>query len=167
MEEFDIHPFNSEWTFWVIQVKQVGSGVQYEIEPVITFGTIEGFWNAFVQFPTIADIKQGGIALFKAGIKPAWEDPQNAGGQSWRITPETFTQKEWTETVIKIISGEFENTIGEHASNLCGLYVQKKQNGLSVELWFGPGPCEALTIQKAIGLKGPQPVVKSHPKLQK
>ena len=167
MEDYDIHPFNNEWTFWVIQVKHVGTGVQYEIEPVITFGTIEGFWNAFVQFPTIADIKQGGIALFKNGIKPAWEDPQNIGGQSWTISPDSFNQKEWTETVIKVISGDFEQTIGEHAPQLCGLYVQKKHNGVSVELWFGPGACEALTVQKAIGITGKQPIIKPHPKVPK
>ena len=165
MDAFDVHPLLNEWTFWVIQVKRVGSGVQYEIEPVITFGTIEGFWNAFVQFPNLIDIKQGGIALFKAGIKPAWEDPQNAGGQAWSVTPESFTQKEWTETIVTIIGGQFEEEIGEHAPKLCGLYIQKKPTGLSSELWFGPGQCEELAVQKAIGITGKNPRIKPHPKI--
>ena len=161
-----MHPLQNEWTFWIIQVKRVGASVQYDIEPVITFATIEAFWNAFLQFPKLSGIKQGGIALFKAGIKPAWEDPGNLGGQAWAIYPEEFTQKDWQDVLVKIISGSFEQTLGDHAPGLCGFTAQKKQNGsLSTEIWFGPGVCEELTVQKAIGIKGKSPVLKPHPKI--
>lgn len=166
MDEFDVHPLQNEWTFWIIQIKRVGSGVQYDIEPVITFGTVEAFWNTFLQFPELDGIKLGGIALFKAGIKPAWEDPGNVGGQAWTLNPDSFTQKEWQDVLVKIISGSFEQTLGDHAPPLCGFTAQRKQNGkLVTELWFGPGVCEQLTVQKAIGITGKNPNIKQHPRI--
>jgi hypothetical protein len=59
------------WVFWVIKSDRT----DYEIEPIISFSTVEEFWRYYLQFPGIDQVKRGGIGLFKKGIKPAWEDP--------------------------------------------------------------------------------------------
>ena len=93
------HQLPSKWEFWVVQSNQ-----NYEIESIASFSTIESFWNIYSQFPSIEKMGNGGLSLFKYGIKPAWEDENNLNGFSIRIIKK-FDQKDFDELVMLIIGG--------------------------------------------------------------
>jgi hypothetical protein len=130
------HPLPYTWEFWVIK----SDPKDYEIEPIISFSTVEEFWEYYLQFPALGQLRRGGIGLFKKGIKPAWEDPQNAHGTSVRLIDFPVNRNEcWDALVISVISGELESRLS--GVSLCGLYavMKFKADQFTVELWFGQG----------------------------
>ena len=51
-----------------------------------TFQSIEHFWNIYNHMIRPNDIKTTtDYHLFKDGIKPTWEDPQNKNGGKWMV----------------------------------------------------------------------------------
>lgn len=121
------HKLPSDWEFWVIQ-----ANVEYEIESIISFSTIEEFWNYYLQFPNILQMKTGGFALFKKGIKPAWEDSHNQRGARVRIQ-ESLSKEKFDYIICAMISGTIEQKL---QAKLCGLYVNAT-NKMQIEIWFG------------------------------
>lgn len=135
-----VHPLPSEWEFWVVQSNQ-----NYEIESIATFNTIESFWNVYSQFPSIEKMENGGLSLFKRGIKPAWEDESNLNGFSIRIKKK-FEKKEFDELVMMIIGGSLEQKMPD--VQLCGLYVLKKTvDNMNVALWFKEGEISTESLE--------------------
>ncbi|OHT07831.1 Eukaryotic translation initiation factor 4E [Tritrichomonas foetus] len=123
----DEHPLPSSWEFWVIR-----TNYEYEIERIVSFSTIEEFWKNYLQLPDITKMKTGGFALFKKGIKPAWEDPVNQFGSKARILPQLNTEQ--FEYILRAMIG---GTIDQKtAGTLNGLYVNATKK-MTVELWFG------------------------------
>ena len=134
------HKLQSSWKFWVVQ-----SNRNYEIEPIASFSTIEEFWDIYSQFPNIEKMSQGGLSLFKEGIKPAWEDKKNENGFSVRII-KSFDKKSFDNLIMLIIGGTLEHVITD--VNFCGLYVLKKQiNIWNIALWFESGQISENSIK--------------------
>ncbi|EAY10775.1 hypothetical protein TVAG_121790 [Trichomonas vaginalis G3] len=156
------HPLPTEWQFWVIQIKWEGKNRNFEIEPIVGFKTVEDFWNNFMQFPPIGEIKKGGISLFKKGIKPAWEDPKNENGQAVTISLSVWTQELWEKIILAIVGGSIDDVIKE--PELCGMYAKVNQIGLSVALWFGPGELNVNALAEVLSLDPAVLQVKAHPK---
>jgi hypothetical protein len=132
----DGHPLPYTWEFWVIKSDKT----DYEIEPICSFTTIEEFWDCYMQFPPLGELRRGGLGLFKKGIKPAWEDPQNSQGTSVRLLDfPAGSQECWDNLVVSVISGELESRLS--GIPLCGLYAVLRLNAdqFTVELWFGQG----------------------------
>ena len=51
---------------------------------VSTFDTVEDFWALYNHIQTPSGLNHGSdYYLFKEGIKPMWEDPQNVDGGRW------------------------------------------------------------------------------------
>lgn len=72
---------------------------------VVTMNSVEEFWGTYnnivppSQLPTKAN-----YYLFKDGIAPAWEDPQNKNGGKWEIQvarekSKSIIDKMWLYTV--------------------------------------------------------------------
>lgn len=148
MSETGPHELPFEWEFWV---SKAGAS-EYEIESIASFRTIEDFWNIYLQFPPIEELRRGALSLFKKGIRPAWEDPQNAGGQSARITTLKITKETWEHLVLTVIGGSLEaKALG---APLCGIYVARKAgiNSLRAEFWFGRGVVDRHCLAAALGV---------------
>lgn len=156
------HPLPTEWQFWVIQLKWEGKNRNFDIEPICSCKTVEEFWNNFIQFPPIAEIKKGGISLFKKGIKPAWEDPKNDGGQAVNISVSLWTQELWEKVVVAIAGGAIDDAIKD--PEFCGMYARVNTVGLSVALWFGPGELDVKALADVLGMDPESMQVKAHPK---
>jgi hypothetical protein len=140
------HSLPNPWVFWVITL----GDRNYEIEPIVSFETIEEFWDYYLQLPPLSKLRRGGIALFKNGITPAWEDRCNRGGNTFRLMD--FTQPhsaKWESLLISAISGEIETQIPR--SNFCGIYTVLKPDGQwGVDLWFGR--FESATRERGVAL---------------
>ena len=155
------HPLKTEWKFWVIQLKWEGRTKQFDIEPIFTCNTVETFWNNFIQFPPVNELKKGGISLFKSSIKPAWEDPQNAGGQSVTIALTEWTQEYWEKLILMIVGGTLEERFPQPF--FCGMYAKVNSVGLSAALWFGPGELDTKALAEVLEIDPSVLQVKAHP----
>ncbi|OHT07094.1 translation initiation factor 4E [Tritrichomonas foetus] len=141
--DISVHQLPNSWAFWVIQTKY-----EYEIDPVISFSTIEDFWKYYLQIPPIQQLKKGGLALFKEDIKPAWEDPNNKGGTRIKIVRK-ITKDELDYIVCAIIGGIIDQTV---TAPLCGLYVLAAKK-MKYELWFGRGSVDPKELAAVLHLK--------------
>ena len=79
------HPLQHEWTFWHLNPDKnlKWSEKQQEIK---TVGTVEDFWAVYnwTLFPS--QLRLGSdYSLFKAGVRPDWEDEKNVRGGRWIV----------------------------------------------------------------------------------
>lgn len=75
--------FKSEWVFWLVVFDM--QQLQYQIEEICAANTVETFFSLYSELPQVSELKNYNykkisIGLFRAGIKPAWEDPNNKNG---------------------------------------------------------------------------------------
>lgn len=88
-EEFTAkHPLNSKWTLWYTKPQTNKSETWSDLlKPVITFESVEEFWGIYNSIPLANSLPiKSDYHLFKEGIKPEWEDVQNAKGGRWQYT---------------------------------------------------------------------------------
>ena len=80
----------SNWTFWYM-IRHSRGAVQaanYEtnIHPIATITTAEEFWSIYGHLKRVGELPTNSdYQLFRAGVKPAWEDPANAHGGKWIV----------------------------------------------------------------------------------
>ena len=85
------HPLENEWTLYYDLQKLHGSASsdQYEatLKRVGHFTTLESFFDTFATLHRPSRLeKNSNYHFFKNGVKPLWEDPENASGGRWVIT---------------------------------------------------------------------------------
>jgi hypothetical protein len=146
------------WEFWVIK----SEGSDYEIEPIVSFSTVEEFWQYYLQFPGISEVKRGGIGLFRKGIAPAWEDPQNASGCAVRFNEFDTRKENWEHLVLAVVGGTIESKV--QGAPFCGLYAvwRPGRNRLTLELWFGRGSIQEREVAAALGITPKEIAIKYH-----
>ena len=101
------HPLRSTWVAWE-QYDTDGNDYADEMDTIVDFATVEGFWRFFENFPKMSDILFDGmtkkelrrvsrsatpkasastegkiiraLSVFKKGVRPEWEAEGNVGG---------------------------------------------------------------------------------------
>ncbi|KUF98346.1 Acylpyruvase [Phytophthora nicotianae] len=92
------HELNEPWAIW--EQREQGKNMSYgdKLFKLCTFSTVEEFWGYWNNIPSpsqvlfdgftrkkFADRTVEGFAVFKEGIVPEWEDPENKNGGEWSI----------------------------------------------------------------------------------
>ena len=83
------------WTFWYtgFRAHQVGltqNNYENTLQKIGTFDTVQDFWRYWNNIVNISDFPElATLSLFKEGVKPLWEDPENAEGGKWVCLPMT------------------------------------------------------------------------------
>jgi hypothetical protein len=113
------HLLKENWQFWLVLFTRGPSGTsQYQIEEITTVGTVESFYQYYTALPKVSQLrnangKRPSIALFRDGIKPAWEDPANApGGAFHLLVPPDIVDDLWRDLLFCAIGG----TLGDHVT---------------------------------------------------
>lgn len=74
--------------------------------------------------------------LFKYGIEPKWEDPQNEAGGEWRVTvPSSYkTQLDeyWVNTLLTVIGEGFGP---DESDDIAGIVLNIKRGNDRVAIW--------------------------------
>ena len=79
------HPLQHEWTFWHLNPDKNLKWSEKQ-QKILTVGTVEDFWAVYnwTLFPS--QLRSGSdYSLFKAGVRPDWEDEQNVRGGRWMV----------------------------------------------------------------------------------
>lgn len=128
--ELKSHQLPSVWDFWAITV----DGGKFAIENMQQFETVEQFYQIFLSLPEITKFNQGGLAVFKKGVDPAWE--QNKKGKIIRI--ENVNDIQFEKLLLLAIGGSIEHELPQIP--LLGVYTTKTKRNQSIrtEFWFGP-----------------------------
>lgn len=139
-EEFNAkHPLNSKWTLWYTK-PQVNKTENWHdlLKPVITFSSVEEFWGIYNSIPTANQLPlKSDYHLFKEGIKPEWEDEQNAKGGRWQ---HSFANKRDVATVIndlwlRGLLSVIGETIEDDENEVNGIVLNIRKLAIRVGIW--------------------------------
>jgi len=127
------------WSFWHDKYLGPGQSVEeYEasLHKLCTFSTIQDFWKNFNNLPPVDKLKtKSSFHMMKAGIRPIWEDPENANGGFWatRVKKED-TAFAWKELVLAAIGEQFGPVLSND-DDICGVSVSVRQFDNVIEVW--------------------------------
>lgn len=104
------------------------------IKTVATIKTVEQFWQTYDflvrpnDLPTTTDYH-----FFREGIKPTWEDPNNARGGKWIVRlRKGLASRYWEEVILALIGGQFP---GVPDGEVCGAVVSIRYSEDIVSVW--------------------------------
>ena len=110
-------------------------GVPYEssIKTIATVNTVEEFWGVYNHLvrpndlPTTTDYH-----FFREGIKPTWEDPNNAKGGKWIVRlRKGLASRYWEEVILAILGQQFPAPDGE----VCGAVISIRYSEDIISIW--------------------------------
>ena len=138
-----------KWTFWLIMFDYTSNNLQYSIEAIGTINNLVNLHQYYRTFPMVHEIKRNvrQFAFFFYGIKPAWEDPKNKDGASYKfIVTEAFVDDVWRDLLL-CASGELFDF--KDQNELCGIIVspKKERTNYEIDLWvknYTPEKSESL-----------------------
>jgi len=118
---------------------------------LVEFATIEDFWRAWNNVPKPSEIFFDGksqkkvgdrmiesLSLFKAGIKPEWEDKANRAGGEWFIR-KALALSHLDDVWMKLVLGMIGETLDKGDEITGARVVDKSARGKAMyrlELWF-------------------------------
>ncbi|KAL6728917.1 hypothetical protein Aduo_000020 [Ancylostoma duodenale] len=81
-----LHPLKQKWTYWYLNDDRQASW-EDRLKPVCTFSTVEEFWALYNNIRPPSGLNcLCDYNVFKYGIQPMWEVPENLKGGRWLIT---------------------------------------------------------------------------------
>ena len=117
------------------QPKQYLNTDEYEtqMKKIVEFDTIESFWETFQHIYKPDECKVGvEFQLFKAHIKPMWEDNYNKQGGKISIKlRKQFTTIIWEEMILALLSGKLPVK-----DEINGIVISCKKDCNVLQIWF-------------------------------
>lgn len=129
------HELEYRWTFWIDKSSKDRDKYQESLHNLVTVDSVEDFWicwSAILNHKSLPP--QHTLCMFKEGIKPTWEDPQNRDGGRWSIyiPPQIFAYAK------RVVNTIFLSVIGcqiEPTEKICGVVLRKRDYGITVDIW--------------------------------
>mmetsp|Transcript_40182 Transcript_40182/g.29641 ORF Transcript_40182/g.29641 Transcript_40182/m.29641 type:complete len:207 (+) Transcript_40182:78-698(+) len=141
------HPLATSWVFWEMGTeKDYAAAVRQLGDP---FSSVESFWNYWSSTLKPSDVFSDGVkkvlvdgreikalALFREGIKPAWEDPLNMNGSDVVCAKSLSLEAadlHWEAIVFALIGEVLDNE-----QYICGarcVFRQKGKGQFKFEMW--------------------------------
>ncbi|KAJ5876349.1 uncharacterized protein N7529_001933 [Penicillium soppii] len=138
-EDFNVkHPLMHEWTLWFTKPPS-GKGDNWNdlLKEVVTFSSVEEFWGIYNNITPTSELGlKADYHLFKKGVRPEWEDPQNKHGGKWSYQ---FKDKRsvpidelWLHAQLAAIGETLE---GDADNEVMGVVVNVRKGFYRVGLW--------------------------------
>ncbi|KAJ3274501.1 Eukaryotic translation initiation factor 4E type 2 [Terramyces sp. JEL0728] len=134
------HPLQHRWTLWYDDpafMKQNPKLTWDEnLKCLLTVDTVEDFWGLILSLRTPNDIPaSSNYHLFKEGVKPMWEDKENAKGGKWtysqaRNKRDKDLNLNWIKTMLAIIGEQFT-----HNEEITGAVLSIRKTADRISLW--------------------------------
>jgi len=128
----------NSWCIWLDKYAGPANLEEYEasLQKLCTFSTIQDFWKNFNNLPSTDKLKlKSSFHLMKAGIRPIWEDPENANGGFWAVrVRREDTELTWKELVLAAIGEQFGPVLS-NVDDICGVSVSPRQYDYIIQVW--------------------------------
>jgi len=133
------HLLHQRWSFWF----DVADGSKppnpkdwgASLRKMLDFVSIEGFWGTInnIARPSTLPMRSD-YHCFRAGVKPAWEDPQNRQGGKWQWElhkrDDNEMDRAWLITLLCMIGEQFSD-----ADQVMGCVVSLRKGRNRLALW--------------------------------
>ena len=136
------HLFEYPWTFSykpriVYKQQQTERDWLLDYKTIAVIKDVETFWGVYNNIPSLIDMPAGSIyAMFKNGINPSWEDPENKTGFSWILYGSKNATKAWIHQVYESILLMLIGCQYKYEEYLNGCSFERKAKGDKFVFWF-------------------------------
>lgn len=162
------HLLQSEWSLWYEDPTEIKTTYGENIKEIYSFQSVENFWRLYNNIYKASELKpSSSYYLFRKGILPQWEDPENENGGRWihycnfsissnerkdeKINNNFNNNKEeieekWMNTMLACIGEDFPMS-----KCIKGCVINSKRNQMRISLWIN---CkDKQKVNKLIGQK--------------
>lgn len=97
------------------------------------FSSLEDFWGIYIYLRPISELPViSDYHIFRAGIKPTYEDPANVNGGKWQIRlKKGLSARIWEMLVLAIVGDQFS----EIGDELCGAVMSSRAQEDVLSIW--------------------------------
>jgi hypothetical protein len=103
-------PLQYHWTFWYD--KHAEGSLDYDDRLYVLYedvADIATFYRVYNNYPWEKIPQRDTVHIFRKGVKPVWEDPENLRGGCWRFrVPKRKAQAFFHEIAILCLANEFQ-----------------------------------------------------------
>ncbi|CAL2037661.1 hypothetical protein CAEBREN_06394 [Caenorhabditis brenneri] len=131
-----LYPLKRNWTWWYLNDERNKSW-EDRLKKVYTFNTVPEFWALYDAIRPPSGLNpMCDYNVFRDGIQPMWEVPENANGGRWLIvidrskTPE-MVDMVWLEILMALVGEQF----GQDMEAICGLVCNVRGKGSKISVW--------------------------------
>eukprot|EP01097_Dermamoeba_algensis_P001080 TRINITY_DN1409_c0_g1_i1.p1 TRINITY_DN1409_c0_g1~~TRINITY_DN1409_c0_g1_i1.p1 ORF type:complete len:202 (-),score=29.04 TRINITY_DN1409_c0_g1_i1:129-734(-) len=129
------HKLQYKYSFWFnrrVHGARTQENYEKNIKYLGSFETVEEFWSYYNHLIRPSDLPNtSDYHLFKAGIKPMWEDDANKSGGKWILRiKKGLASKYWEDLVLAIVGEQFE--VGDE---ICGAVVSIRYSEDIISIW--------------------------------
>jgi len=95
-------PLSQPWCMWSSKWKG-----KPNLQFLTRFDTVQSFWASFNGTPPTSLPDKAYLHIFREGIAPLWEDPQNVAGGHFKLTThsQASSLRMWQSIVLNLIGG--------------------------------------------------------------
>ncbi|KAL3480390.1 translation initiation factor eIF 4e-like domain-containing protein [Aspergillus californicus] len=150
-------PFQYHWTFWYDKYNhnQVDSknstsvstsAEDYDNRLYVLYedvADIATFYRVYNNYPWEKIPQRDTMHIFRKGVKPVWEDPENRKGGSWRFrVPKRKAQAFFHEIAILCLANEFQAVLEKEHDHVLGVSTSIRFNTHLISVWHKLGTNE-------------------------
>lgn len=123
---------HNRYHFYCLKRSKGATNYEEGVKRIGSFQTIEHFWRLYDHIVRPNDHKTTiDYHMFKNGIKPTWEDPNNEHGGKWMVRlKKGLASLYWEELVLAIIGEQFD--VG---NEVCGAVVSVRGTEDIISVW--------------------------------
>uniref|UniRef100_A0A6U3SLU4 Eukaryotic translation initiation factor 4E n=1 Tax=Ditylum brightwellii TaxID=49249 RepID=A0A6U3SLU4_9STRA len=134
-------PLHHKWVLWYDNPRQAPAGSSWKdnLKKCGSFDSAEAFWQVFNNVKPASQLSvNSNYHIFREGVEPMWEDPENMEGGKFVLTIPKKDSKAgrgdewWLFTVLAVI-GE---TLDVGGDEVCGAVVSIRKSQDRIALWL-------------------------------
>lgn len=135
------HPLMNKWTLWFTKPPSGGKGGADNwadlLKKVVTFDSVEEFWGIYNNITKTSDLAlKSDYHLFKDGIRPEWEDPQNKAGGKWAFQFKNKVNVPIDELWLHVMLAAIGETLEKEGdSEVMGVVVNVRKGMYRIGVW--------------------------------
>jgi translation initiation factor 4E len=133
------HPLQNQWTLWFTKPPTGKNDAWNDLlKEVITFNSVEEFWGVYNNIAPVSELAiKSDYHLFKAGVRPEWEDSQNKYGGKWayqflKNRAQTAINEQWMNVMMAAIGETLEE---EGDGEVMGVVVNVRKGFYRIGVW--------------------------------
>ncbi|KAI9041988.1 eukaryotic translation initiation factor 4E [Aspergillus affinis] len=130
-------PFQYHWTVWYDKHSDPADDYANRLyvlhEDVADIAT---FYRVYNNYPWDKVRLRDTVHIFRKGVRPVWEDPENLKGGCWRFrVPKSKAQAFFHEIAILCMANEFQAVLEKEHDHVLGVSTSVRFNSHLISVW--------------------------------
>ncbi|KAL4888731.1 translation initiation factor eIF 4e-like domain-containing protein [Aspergillus ambiguus] len=129
-------PFQYHWTVWYDKHSDTADYDERLYVLHEDVADIATFYRVYNNYPWNKVRLRDTVHIFRKGVRPVWEDPQNQKGGCWRFrVPKSKAQAFFHEIAILCMANEFQAVLEKEHDHVLGVSTSVRFNSHMISVW--------------------------------